>query len=104
MVFGLVAAIVLARGSLIKALAMVCLGLLLGMIGTDVNSGVIRFAFGQPELADGSLRRHRDGVLRHGRRGDEPGAAGAGRRLHVAHRQRAADAGRSQDELLVDRA
>src|SRR3982075_283188 len=53
MVFGLVAAIVLARGSLIKALAMVCLGLLLGMIGTDVNSGVIRFAFGQPELADG---------------------------------------------------
>src|SRR6476646_696692 len=53
MVFGLVAAIVLARGSLIKALAMVCLGLLLGMIGTDVNSGVIRFAFGQVELADG---------------------------------------------------
>src|SRR5438105_5107742 len=53
MVFGLVAAIVLARGSLIKALAMVCLGLLLGMIGTDVNSGAIRFAFGQPELADG---------------------------------------------------
>src|SRR3979409_361646 len=49
MVFGLVAAIVLARGSLIKALAMVCLGLLLGMIGTDGNSGVIRFAFGQPE-------------------------------------------------------
>ena len=53
MVFGLVAAIVLARGSLLKALAMVCVGLLLGMIGTDVNSGVIRFAFGQPELADG---------------------------------------------------
>jgi putative tricarboxylic transport membrane protein len=53
MVFGLVAAIVLARGSLIKALAMVCVGVLLGMIGTDVNSGVIRFAFGEPELADG---------------------------------------------------
>jgi TctA family transporter len=53
MVFGLVAAIVLARGSLIKALAMVCVGVLLGMIGTDVNSGVIRFGFGQPELADG---------------------------------------------------
>src|SRR5580692_6768382 len=43
MVFGLVAAIVLARGSLIKALCMVCVGLLFGMIGTDVNSGVIRF-------------------------------------------------------------
>ncbi len=53
MVFGLVAAIVLARGSLIKALGMVCVGLLLGMIGTDVNTGVIRFAFGRPELADG---------------------------------------------------
>jgi TctA family transporter len=53
MVFGLVAAIVLARGSLVKALAMVCVGLLFGMVGTDVNSGVIRFAFGQSELADG---------------------------------------------------
>src|SRR3984893_10842394 len=53
MVFGLVAAIVLARGSLVKAIAMVCFGILLGLIGTDVNSGVIRFAFGQPELADG---------------------------------------------------
>ncbi len=53
MVFGLVAAIVLARGSLLKALAMVCVGLLFGMVGTDVNSGAIRFAFGQSELADG---------------------------------------------------
>src|SRR5438128_6438392 len=53
MEFGLVAAVVLARGSLLKAIAMVCLGILLGIIGTDVNSGVIRFAFGQPELADG---------------------------------------------------
>src|SRR5882672_3032897 len=53
MVFGLIAAVVLARGSLIKAIAMVCLGILLGLIGTDVNSGVIRFAFGWPELADG---------------------------------------------------
>src|SRR6266849_3564732 len=47
------AAVVLARGSLIKAIAMVCFGILLGLIGTDVNSGVIRFAFGQPELSDG---------------------------------------------------
>src|SRR5262249_39013466 len=53
MVFGLVAAVVLARGSLIKAIAMTCLGILVGLIGTDVNSGVIRFAFGQAELADG---------------------------------------------------
>ena len=48
-----VASVVLARGSLLKAIAMVCFGILLGLIGTDVNSGVIRFAFGWPELADG---------------------------------------------------
>src|SRR5262249_20818809 len=53
MVFGLIAAVVLARGSLIKAIAMVCFGILLGLVGTDVNSGVIRFAFGAPGLADG---------------------------------------------------
>ena len=45
MVLGLIAAVVLAHGSIIKALAMVVLGLLLGMIGTDVNSGVARFSF-----------------------------------------------------------
>ena len=53
MVLGLVAATVLASGSLIKAIAMVLLGLLLGLVGTDVNSGVLRFAFGVSELADG---------------------------------------------------
>src|ERR1700759_2045991 len=53
MVFGLIAAVVLARGSLIKAIAMVCFGILLGLVGTDVNSGSIRFAFGQDELTDG---------------------------------------------------
>jgi putative tricarboxylic transport membrane protein len=53
MVLGLVAATVLARGSLIKAIAMVVFGLLLGIIGTDVNSGVLRFTFGIPELSDG---------------------------------------------------
>jgi len=53
MVLGLVAAVVLAHGSLIKAIAMVILGLLLGLVGTDVNSGVLRFAFGISEIADG---------------------------------------------------
>jgi putative tricarboxylic transport membrane protein len=53
MVFGLIAAVVLARGSLLKAIAMVCFGILLGLVGTDVNSGAIRFAFGQDELTDG---------------------------------------------------
>jgi len=53
MVMGLVSAVVLASGSLIKAICMVLLGLLLGLAGTDVNSGVLRFAFGLSELADG---------------------------------------------------
>src|SRR6195256_3332700 len=53
MVLGLVAATVLAHGSLIKAIAMGGFGLLLGLVGTDVNSGVLRFTFGVPELSDG---------------------------------------------------
>ena len=53
MVLGLIAAVVLAHGSIVKALAMVVLGLLLGMIGTDVNSGAARFSFDVPELSDG---------------------------------------------------
>jgi TctA family transporter len=53
MVFGLIAATVLAHGSLTKAIAMVVWGLLFGLIGTDVNSGVLRFTFGIPELSDG---------------------------------------------------
>jgi len=53
MVFGLIGSIVLASGTLLKAVGMIILGLLLGMIGTDVTSGVQRFTFGIPELADG---------------------------------------------------
>ena len=53
MVLGLIGAVVLASGSLTKAIAMIVLGLLLGLIGTDVNSGVARFNFDVPELADG---------------------------------------------------
>src|SRR6266571_4677440 len=53
MVLGLIAATVLAHGSLVKAIAMVILGLLLGLVGTDVNSGVARFSFGVSELSDG---------------------------------------------------
>jgi putative tricarboxylic transport membrane protein len=53
MVLGLVASVVLARGSLLKAIGMIVLGLLLGLIGTDINSGVPRYTFDLPELADG---------------------------------------------------
>ncbi len=53
MILGLIGAVVLASGSLIKAVAMIVLGLLLGMVGTDVNSGVARFSFDVAELTDG---------------------------------------------------
>ncbi len=53
MVLGLIAAVVLASGSLIKAFGMIMLGLLLGIIGTDVNSGMQRYTFGVAELSDG---------------------------------------------------
>jgi TctA family transporter len=53
MVLGLTGALVLASGSLAKAIGMIVLGLLLGLVGTDVNSGVARFAFDIPELTDG---------------------------------------------------
>jgi putative tricarboxylic transport membrane protein len=53
MVLGLIGAVVLASGSLVKAIGMIVLGLLLGLVGTDVNSGVARFSFDIPELTDG---------------------------------------------------
>ncbi len=53
MVLGLVASVVLASGSLLNAIGMVILGLLLGLVGSDVNSGAARYTFDLPELADG---------------------------------------------------
>jgi len=53
MTLGLVASVVLAHGSLVKALGMVVVGLILGLIGTDVNSGAARYTFDLPPLADG---------------------------------------------------
>jgi putative tricarboxylic transport membrane protein len=53
MVLGLVASVVLAQGSLLHAIGMVVLGLLLGLIGTDVTSGAQRYTFDLPRLADG---------------------------------------------------
>jgi putative tricarboxylic transport membrane protein len=52
MVLGLVMAIVLAHGSVLKALAMVLIGLLLGLVGTDVNTGVTRYTFGWSAIWD----------------------------------------------------
>ena len=53
MVLGLIGAVVLASGSLVKAIAMILFGLLLGQINTDVISGVPRYSFDIPELTDG---------------------------------------------------
>ncbi len=53
MVLGLVAAVILAHGSVLKSLAMVGLGLLLGIVGIDVNTGAARMTFNIPEFADG---------------------------------------------------
>ncbi len=53
MLMGLLLSAVLAHGDLVKSLAMVVVGLMLGLVGTDVTSGMPRYAFGVPELLDG---------------------------------------------------
>jgi putative tricarboxylic transport membrane protein len=53
MVLGLCFAVVLARGSILKALAMVLMGLLMSMVGSDIETGQSRMAFDIPELSDG---------------------------------------------------
>jgi putative tricarboxylic transport membrane protein len=53
MVLGLVLAVVLAKGSLLKAFALILVGLLLSMVGIDLESGIGRFDFDIPELAEG---------------------------------------------------
>ena len=53
MVLGLVLAVVMASGSILKAVGMIFLGMLLGLVGTDVNTGNTRFTFGVSDLFDG---------------------------------------------------
>ena len=53
LVMGLIAAVVLAHGSPFKAIAMIVVGILVGLVGIDVNSGVPRLTFGIPDIADG---------------------------------------------------
>ncbi|MDR6771447.1 tripartite tricarboxylate transporter permease [Azospirillum sp. BE72] len=53
MLVGLIGAVTLAHGSVVKAVAMILVGLLLSMVGTDVNSGQMRFTFDIPQLYDG---------------------------------------------------
>jgi putative tricarboxylic transport membrane protein len=53
MVLGLVFAVVLARGSVLKAIAMIIMGLLMSMVGSDIETGASRMAFDVTELSDG---------------------------------------------------
>jgi putative tricarboxylic transport membrane protein len=53
MTLGLVMAVVLAQGTLLKAFGMIALGILLGAIGSDVNTGTARLTFGLVELSEG---------------------------------------------------
>ena len=53
MLFGLIAAVILANGSVVKAVGMVILGLQVGLVGTESQSATARFTFGVPELFDG---------------------------------------------------
>ncbi|HET9715396.1 MAG TPA: tripartite tricarboxylate transporter permease [Pseudolabrys sp.] len=53
MVLGLIFAVVLAKGSVLKAIAMILMGLLLSMIGSDLETGAGRMTFDLPELSDG---------------------------------------------------
>jgi TctA family transporter len=53
MLMALVASAVMTQGDAVKGLAMVVLGLLIGVVGVDVNSGMARYSFGIPELTDG---------------------------------------------------
>ena len=83
MVLGLIGAVVLAHGSLLKAIAMIVLGLLLGIVGTDVNSGVHALRLRHP----GALRRHRrrqrrDGPVRLRRDHHQSRRQGEARRRH----------------------
>jgi len=53
MTFGLVAASLLSSAQPLKSLIMVCTGMLLGIVGLDLNSGAERFTFGIPQFFDG---------------------------------------------------
>jgi len=53
MVLGLIFAVVLAKGSVLKAIAMVMTGLLMSMVGSDLETGAGRMTFDIAELADG---------------------------------------------------
>ena len=64
MLLGLIASVVIAGGSPVKAIGMVIIGLLLGLIGTDVFTSAKRLTFGLGELSEVSICRRGDGAFR----------------------------------------
>ena len=87
-VLGLVSSVALAHGSVLKALAMIVLGLLLGLIGTDIYTGAQRFTLGQLELADGlNFVARRGRRVRHRRDPAQPRERARPRRGHAAHQR-----------------
>ena len=75
MVLGLVAAVVMSRGSVAKALAMIVIGLLLGLIGTDIHTGLQRYTFGVPSCSTASTSCRRGRHLRPRQHHRQPGGA-----------------------------
>jgi TctA family transporter len=53
MLLGLISVVVFSQGSLLNALAMACVGVMLGLVGSDIETGTARFTFGVPELSEG---------------------------------------------------
>ena len=89
MVLGLVTAVVLAHGSVIKAIGMVLVGLLFGLVGTDVNSGLTRYTFGVSELWDGiDFLPLVIGLVRHCRDRQESRTAGTAARASLRRNPR----------------
>jgi TctA family transporter len=75
MVFGLVAAVILAHGSVVKAIGMIMVGMLLGTVGIDVNTSVTPLHLRHPPVRRrNGLCRDRYGNLRHRRDHHQPGA------------------------------
>ena len=73
MVLGLIAAVVLAQGASLKAVAMIFVGLFLGLVGTDVNTGGSASPSDMPELVRRHrLRADRDRPVRHRRDHRQP--------------------------------
>lgn len=53
MLLGLIASVVFSHGSVLNALAMGLLGVLLGLVGTDIETGTLRYTFGIGEISNG---------------------------------------------------